>query len=132
MGVRTALYSVRLALCAALGGFARLWGDLFGTVHALEPNVCGGAGIPNARLILLSEAMSTVCNFLPVRGSVLVGTGMNIILRIVIGVVVGGGLGFAYYKFVGCSTGTCPLTSNPFISTIYGGIVGALVAGSFH
>ena len=54
------------------------------------------------------------------------------ILRIVIGVVVGGGLGFAYYKFVGCSTGTCPLTSNPIISTLYGMVVGALVAGSFH
>jgi hypothetical protein len=54
------------------------------------------------------------------------------ILRIIIGVVVGGGLGFAYYKFVGCSTGTCPLTSNPFISTLYGMVVGALVAGSFH
>jgi hypothetical protein len=54
------------------------------------------------------------------------------ILRIIIGVVVGGGLGFAYYNTVGCSTGTCRLTSNPFISTIYGGAVGALVAGSFH
>jgi hypothetical protein len=54
------------------------------------------------------------------------------ILRIVIGVVVGGGLGFAFYAFVGCSTGTCPLTGNPFSSTIFGCIVGALVAGSFH
>jgi hypothetical protein len=54
------------------------------------------------------------------------------ILRILIGVVVGGGLGFAYYRLVGCSTGTCPLTSNPFITTICGGIAGALVAGSFH
>jgi hypothetical protein len=54
------------------------------------------------------------------------------IIRIVVGAVVGGGLGFAYYKFVGCSTGTCPLTSNPFISTLYGMTVGALVAGSFH
>jgi hypothetical protein len=45
---------------------------------------------------------------------------------------VGGGLGFAYYKFVGCSSGTCPLTSNPYISTIYASIVGALVATSFH
>jgi hypothetical protein len=54
------------------------------------------------------------------------------IVRIVIGVVVGGGLGFAYYKLIGCSSGTCPLTSNPFISTIYGGILGALLAGSFH
>ena len=54
------------------------------------------------------------------------------ILRIIIGVLVGGGLGFAFYKFVGCSTGTCPLTSNPFISTLYGSVVGALVAGSLH
>jgi len=54
------------------------------------------------------------------------------ILRIIIGVVVGGGLGFAFYKFVGCSTGTCPLTSNPFTSTLYGSVVGALVAGSLH
>jgi len=54
------------------------------------------------------------------------------ILRIVIGVVVGGALGFAYYKFVGCSSGTCPLTSNPFISTLYGSVLGALIASSFH
>jgi outer membrane lipoprotein SlyB len=54
------------------------------------------------------------------------------ILRSVIGAVVGGALGFAYYKFVGCSTGTCPLTSNPVISTIYGTVVGSLIASSIH
>jgi hypothetical protein len=54
------------------------------------------------------------------------------ILRILIGVVVGGILGFGWYKLVGCSTGACPLTSNPFISTLYGMTVGALVAGSSH
>ena len=53
------------------------------------------------------------------------------ILQIIIGAVVGGGLGFAYYKFVGCSTGACPLTSNPFISSLYGMVLGALVASSF-
>jgi hypothetical protein len=54
------------------------------------------------------------------------------ILRIVIGVVAGGVLGFAYYKFVGCSSGTCPLTSNPYISSLYGSVVGALIASNFH
>ena len=54
------------------------------------------------------------------------------ILRIVIGMVAGGGLGFAFYKFVGCSTGTCPLTSNPFTSTLYGAVVGALIATSLR
>ena len=53
-------------------------------------------------------------------------------LRLLIGAVVGGGLGFAYHKFAGCSTGACPLVGNPYISTIYGMIVGALVAGSIH
>jgi hypothetical protein len=54
------------------------------------------------------------------------------ILRILIGVVVGGSLGFGWYQLVGCSTGACPLTSNPFISTLFGMAIGALVAGSFH
>jgi len=54
------------------------------------------------------------------------------ILRIVIGVIAGGGLGFGWYKFVGCSSGACPLTSHPVISTIYGAVFGALIATSFH
>lgn len=57
---------------------------------------------------------------------------MIMILKIVIGVVIGGGLGFAYYKFVGCSTGACPLTSNPIVSTIFGAVMGTLVATSFR
>ncbi len=54
------------------------------------------------------------------------------ILRLVIGGILGGVLGFGWYRLVGCSTGTCPLTSNPYISTIYGMALGALVAGSLN
>ncbi|HWQ93619.1 MAG TPA: DUF6132 family protein [Clostridia bacterium] len=54
------------------------------------------------------------------------------ILRAALGVILGGALGFTYYQFVGCQTGTCPLTSHPVISTLYGMIVGALVANSFR
>ena len=37
----------------------------------------------------------------------------------------GGALvGLAYYYFVGCSTGACPLTSNPFITMAYMGFIG--------
>ncbi len=48
--------------------------------------------------------------------------------RILIGALAGGGLGFAYYKFIGCASGACPLTSHPVISTLYGVLVGALIA----
>ena len=53
-------------------------------------------------------------------------------LRIIIGVLVGGVLGFSYYKFIGCSSGNCPLTSNPYISTSYGMILGAVIASNIH
>ncbi len=33
-------------------------------------------------------------------------------------------LGFAYYYFIGCRSGSCPITSSPYISSIYGGIIG--------
>ncbi|HET6273693.1 MAG TPA: DUF6132 family protein [Bacteroidota bacterium] len=40
---------------------------------------------------------------------------------------VGAGLGFAYYYFIGCTSGSCPITSNPFISTAYGAFMGAVL-----
>jgi ElaB/YqjD/DUF883 family membrane-anchored ribosome-binding protein len=46
---------------------------------------------------------------------------------VAIGAVVGAALGFAYYRFVGCSTGGCPITSNPWISTAYGALIGGLL-----
>ncbi|MDQ3001678.1 MAG: DUF6132 family protein [Fibrobacterota bacterium] len=47
--------------------------------------------------------------------------------RIILGIALGGVAGFAYYKLVGCSTGACPLTSNPLITTLYGAALGLLV-----
>jgi hypothetical protein len=41
-------------------------------------------------------------------------------------VVLGGAAGYAYYRFVGCRSGACPITSNPWISTIYGAAIGAM------
>ena len=44
----------------------------------------------------------------------------------------GGGLvGLGYYYAVGCSTGSCPITSNPIITVIYMGVVGLLLSGLF-
>jgi hypothetical protein len=53
-------------------------------------------------------------------------------VKIIIGLVVGGALGFGWYKLVGCPTGACPLTRNPWITTIYGMALGALGAASFR
>lgn len=39
-------------------------------------------------------------------------------------VAAGATLGYAYYYFIGCNSGACPITSNPWISTIYGGVAG--------
>ncbi len=54
------------------------------------------------------------------------------ILKLIIGVLAGGGLGFAYFKLVGCASGACPLTSHPVISIIYGAVIGAIIANGFR
>ena len=48
-------------------------------------------------------------------------------MKIVSGILIGGAIGFAIGYFGKCSSGTCPLTSNPIISTIIGALLGAMV-----
>ncbi len=49
-----------------------------------------------------------------------------------IGAFLGAIAGFLYYKYVGCVTGTCAITSNPVRSTLYFAVVGALVFSMFR
>jgi len=51
--------------------------------------------------------------------------------RDLIGITLGAVAGFLYWKFVGCSSGTCMITSRPINSTLYGALMGFLVAGIF-
>jgi len=45
---------------------------------------------------------------------------------------VGGALaGLAYYRYVGCVTGSCPITSSPVTSMVYMGLIGWLLSGVF-
>ena len=44
-----------------------------------------------------------------------------------IGIAIGAAGGFIYYKTVGCSTGSCPIVSNPWSSTIFGGVIGYII-----
>jgi hypothetical protein len=42
----------------------------------------------------------------------------------VVGIIIGGIIGFLYYKFIGCSSGSCAITSNPYLSILFGGFFG--------
>lgn len=48
------------------------------------------------------------------------------------GILVGGILGYAYYHFIGCSTGTCAITSKPINSSVYGMVMGYLMFSIFE
>jgi len=47
-----------------------------------------------------------------------------------LGIALGGLAGFLYYHFIGCSSGTCPITSNPYMSIMYGGLLGLFLVKS--
>ncbi len=46
------------------------------------------------------------------------------------GVLIGGVAGFAYWYFIGCTSGTCPIQSNWHTSTLYGGLIGYILPNS--
>ena len=48
-----------------------------------------------------------------------------------IGLVIGGALGYIYYYFVGCASGTCEITSKPLNSSLYGALIGVLTVNIF-
>lgn len=52
-------------------------------------------------------------------------------LLTIIGIPLGALSGFLYWKFVGCNTDTCAITSNPLNSTLYGSVMGGLVFSLF-
>lgn len=47
------------------------------------------------------------------------------IVKKILPIVIGIAAGFAYWYFIGCINGNCPITSSWYTSTLYGGIVGA-------
>lgn len=51
--------------------------------------------------------------------------------KIIVGMIAGAIGVFFYWKYVGCSTGTCPISSSPIISTFYGALCGGLLGGLF-
>jgi hypothetical protein len=47
------------------------------------------------------------------------------------GAVIGGICGYLYWYNIGCSTGTCPITSSPAMSMIWAATMGSLILGFF-
>ena len=50
---------------------------------------------------------------------------------IIAGAFIGAAVGYCYYHFIGCSSGTCMITSKPVNSTVYFGVVGAVFFSMF-
>ncbi len=47
------------------------------------------------------------------------------------GLSIGAVAGFLDWKYVGCITGSCPITSRPLNSSIYGAVMGGLIGDMF-
>ncbi len=50
----------------------------------------------------------------------------------IVGVIVGAVAGYAYWKLVGCSSGSCAITSKPLNSTLYGAVMGGFLFSIFQ
>jgi len=48
-----------------------------------------------------------------------------------LGAAIGALGGYLYYRFIGCNSGACPLTQNPYTSTLGGALLGALLIDFF-
>jgi hypothetical protein len=47
-----------------------------------------------------------------------------------LGITLGALGGFLYYHYVGCASGSCAITGNPFMSTAYGSMLGLFLVKS--
>lgn len=50
--------------------------------------------------------------------------------RPALSILAGGLLGFLYFYFIGCVSGSCAITSNPYSSMFMGGLLGFLITSS--
>ncbi|MEI7941916.1 MAG: DUF6132 family protein [Candidatus Riflemargulisbacteria bacterium] len=47
-------------------------------------------------------------------------------IKILLGSLIGGVVGYLVYKFIGCHSGSCPITSSPVMSVLYGALIGSM------
>jgi len=49
----------------------------------------------------------------------------------IFGASMGAMAGFAYYYWIGCTSGSCPITSKPVNSMLYGALMGGFLFNMF-
>ena len=49
----------------------------------------------------------------------------------IFGIILGAIGGYLYWHYIGCVSGTCPITSSPIMSTIWGALLGGLLLSMF-
>ncbi|MBN2348665.1 MAG: hypothetical protein JXJ22_07510 [Bacteroidales bacterium] len=47
-------------------------------------------------------------------------------------IIIGGIGGYLYWYYIGCTSGTCPLTSKWYSSSVFGLVIGYIVGSSVH
>jgi hypothetical protein len=114
--VRSVVGSRRALLAAASGGSKRLAGRAFWGRERVPREHVRAANPFEA----LPAPMDSSYNSSVTKGPV--------VFRTALFMVVGATLGLAYSRFVGCRHGHCPLTSNQYIATVYGAVLGLLLS----
>lgn len=74
--------------------------------------------------------MSQKCELKPKPKSVREFFKSSIFWKPFLSIIIGGLLGFLYFYFVGCKSGACAITSNPYGSIFTGGLIGFFITGS--
>ena len=60
---------------------------------------------------------------------------MKLSMRVVlltVGILIGSVAGLLYWKFIGCESGSCPISSSPYIITLYDAILRGLLFSIFR
>lgn len=52
-------------------------------------------------------------------------------IKNLVGFLVGALGGYLYYYFIGCTSGSCAITSNPYMSILWGSLLGYLLFDMF-
>lgn len=56
----------------------------------------------------------------------------TVMMKWSVGIMLGAAAGYLYWYYIGCSSGSCAITSSPVNSTLYGALMGGLLVNSFE